>query len=193
MAVSFGINTLNNEQQKIIDKHLTFKAEEPSFLKFKKANGSASSLQEPVRMYYSNNGIIYLPFRFSCSFFNKNFNINTDFETIYENKKDKFSGKLLPRQIEPFQEAIRYLQTYRTVTIALYPGFGKTFLGAMLTWCLNLKTCVLVHRENVGKQWMTTYKRYFDLDDKYIWFVGDKLNREAKILVCMAGRTRFYI
>ena len=56
------------------------------------------------------------------------------------------------------------MKEFRTVTIALYPGFGKTFMGAMLTWKLNYKTCVLVHRDNVGKQWVKTFKNYFDID-----------------------------
>lgn len=198
MSVVFDLKTLDKEQSEKICKHLTFIPEENKFVRPNKFNIDGG---EPVRMYYTKDGKTRLPYRFSCAFFKKIFNIDKDFPKIYTDKKDKFSGRLLDRQKEPFKEAVKYLKKYNTVTIALYPGFGKTFMGTMLSWYLNLYTCVLVHRENVGKQWVKTFEKYFDLKEQDIWYVGekftldgkkygpDKIKSEAKIIICMDGRT----
>ena len=184
MAVVFNIKDLEGKEAKI-DKMLTFIPKKLPFMK----NNFGPALTEPVKMYLVAGDKISLPYRFSSCFFNKKYHQTNTYPSIFEDKTNKFSGKLLDRQKEPFEQAIKYLYTHSTVTIALYPGFGKTFLGCMLSWYINKKTCILVHRENVGKQWIKTFQRYFDLEDKYIWFVDNKPNPEAKILICMNGRT----
>ena len=105
-------------------------------------------------------------------------------------ENETFVGKLLARQEQPYGEAIRYLEKCNTCTIALYPGFGKTFLGCMISHKLNLVTCVLVHRDNVGRQWVKSFKNFIpSLKDDDIWFVDNKSRDSAKIMVCMADRT----
>jgi len=111
-----------------------------------------------------------------------------EYEKLYTDDLE-FKGKLLQRQEEPYRQSIEYLKKFNTCTIALYPGFGKTFLGCMLTHKLNKITCILVHRENVGKQWIKSFKSYIpDLKDEDLWYVNDK-PKDAKIMVCMSGRT----
>lgn len=184
MAVVFALKSLEGKEAKI-DKMLTFIPKKLPFIK----NNFGAALTEPVKMYLLKDKEISLPYRFSCCFFDKKYHQDKIYPTIFEDKTNKFSGKLLDRQKEPFEQAIKYLYTYNTVTIALYPGFGKTFLGCMLSWYINKKTCILVHRENVGKQWVKTFQKYFDMDEKYIWFVNNKPNPEAKVVICMNGRT----
>ena len=186
MSVIFNLKDLDNETSEKIIKYLTFI---PEINKFTRPNKFSQDAGESVKMYYTKDGKTRLPYRFSCSFFKKIFNIDIKFPKIFEDQKNKFSGKLLDRQKDPFKEAISYLKKYNTVTIALYPGFGKTFMGSMLSWYLNLYTCVLVHRENVGKQWVKTFEKYFDLKKEEIWYVDDKIKKDAKILICMDGRT----
>ena len=141
-------------------------------------------------MYFTSGRYTSLPYTFACNYFQKRFHLEQEFQKIYPNQNGMFLGKLLDRQKEPFKEAISYLKKFGTVTIALYPGFGKTFLGVMISWFLNLHVCVLVHRDNVGKQWIKSFTQYFkNLTENEIWFVDDKPKLEAKILVCMDGRT----
>jgi hypothetical protein len=185
MAVIFDLISLKGHEKKI-DKLLTFK-EKNSFSKF---SNFSSTNTKTVKMYITDNKKVNIPYRFACVYFNKFYNQDKEYPFIFENKEGKFSGKLLPRQEEPYEQAIKYLYKYKTVTIALYPGFGKTFLGCMLSWYINKKTCILVHRENVGKQWVKTFKNYLPLNDEDIWFVDDKYKKNAKILICMNGRVK---
>ena len=186
MAIVFDLISIKGHEKKI-DKLLTFK-EKKYFSKFN--NFSSSNNIKTVKMYLTNNKKVNIPYRFACVYFDKIYNQDKEYPKIFENKEGKFQGKLLSRQEEPYREAINYLYKYKTVTIALYPGFGKTFLGCMLSWYINKRTCILVHRENVGKQWVKTFKNYLPLEDKDIWFVNDKYKKDAKILICMNGRVK---
>lgn len=189
MSAVFNLKDLDEKTSNKIVKALTFVPSNPGFQKFAK-NQSYIPSPEPIRMYQTKEGKTRLPFQFSCLFFKKRFNQEKTFSKIYENPNGKFTGKLLDRQKEPFKESVSYIKKHNTVTIALYPGFGKTFMGVMLAWYLNKKVCVLVHRDNVGKQWIKSFKQYFsELSEDDIWFVDNKVKENAKILVCMDGRT----
>ena len=187
MSVSFAIKNFNDEESKKINDMLTFLPTDPVMKKFNPAMKFQSS-GAAVRMIYCSEGKVHLPYRFACSYYNKFFNQDTDKYANIHEKKRKFSGQLLDRQKEPFKRAVEYLKQYRTVTIALYPGFGKTFMGVMLSWYINKSTCVLVHRENIGKQWVKTFLKYMDLSKDDVWFVDDKVPPQPKIMVCMDGR-----
>lgn len=209
MAVRFILKDIPEEQQKKIDKLLTFQPENFVFNKF----SFNPSKDDKVKTYFSKEGIVHLPFYFSAVYYKKYFNQEKKYLKIFEDNNGKFAGKLLPRQIEPFKNAIEHLNKYRTTTIALYPGFGKTFMGVMLSWYYNLKTCVLVHRDNVGKAWIKTFKNclkqslptpnikgnnkpYFissleNGEDDITWVdEKGKYNKNAKIFVVMDTRVK---
>lgn len=185
MSVVFDIREFSQEIQKKIDKMLTFvPIENKNFNK----QFSFEAAATPVKCYYAKEGKVYLPYRFACALMKKVYNMDKH-PPISEDKSLEFKGKLLARQEEPYRSSLEYLKKYNTCTIALYPGFGKTFLGCMLAHRLNRVTCILVHRENVGKQWIKSFKSYIpDLKDEDIWYVNDK-PKDAKIMVCMSGRT----
>ena len=153
MSVVFDLSTFPVEMQKRIDKMLTFTPIQNK--SFNKSFSFEASL-EPVKCYYTENKKVHLPYRFACTLLNKVFNMEK-FPPISPDKSLEFKGKLLSRQEEPYEQALEHLKRYNTTTIALYPGFGKTFLGCMLSHRLNRITCVLVHRENVGKQWIKSF------------------------------------
>ena len=187
MSVRFSLKDLDEKTSNRIVKALTFRPKIPPHLQ---KNQKYQQSLEPIRMYYTSEGETRLPFQFSCLFFKKRFNQDKIFSKIYEEPNGKFTGKLLDRQREPFKESISLLKKHNTVTIALYPGFGKTFMGVMLAWYLNKRVCVLVHRDNVGKQWVKSFRQYFsELTDDDIWFVDDKTKPNAKIIISMDGRT----
>lgn len=185
MSVVFPISKFSQEIQKNIDKMLTFTPLDTK--SFNKGFSTFQPSMSPVKCYYTKDGIVHLPYRFACSLTKKIHNMG-DYEKLHGGDLE-FKGKLLPRQEEPYKQALEFLKKYNTCTIALYPGFGKTFLGCMLTHKLNKITCILVHRENVGKQWIKSFKNYIpDLKDEDLWYVDNK-PKESKIMVCMSGRT----
>ena len=210
MAVRFILKDIPEDQQKKIDNLLTFDPETPNFKKYDHSFSfiPSSNIEEKrVKMYFSKEGIVHLPFWFAAVYYKKYFNQDKKYQKIFEDQNGKFAGKLLARQIEPFKKAIEHLNKHQTTTIALYPGFGKTFMGVMLSWYYNLKTCVLVHRDNVGKAWLKTFKNYFketlktpdnkevlipSIKEDDITWVNEKgkYNKDAKIFVVMDTRVK---
>lgn len=185
MSAVFKLSDFTQDVQKNIDKMLTFTPVESK--SFNKSFGTFEPSMSPVKCYYTKDGKVHLPYRFACALTKKVHNMG-EYEKLYTDDLE-FKGKLLPRQEEPYRQSLEYLKKFNTCTIALYPGFGKTFLGCMLTHKLNKITCILVHRENVGKQWIKSFKSYIpDLKDEDLWYVNDK-PKNAKIMVCMSGRT----
>ena len=182
MSVKFILKDISEEEQKKINKLLTFKPIANDQFRGKNSFRPYNVVNEgSVQMYFAREGIIRLPFYFSNIYYDKIFNQEKKYPTIFEDQNGKFCGKLLDHQIEAFKKSIAYLDIYRTVTIALYPSFGKTFLGTMLSWYYNLKTCVLVHRDNVGKSWLKTFKNYFATKIKTPNIKGNKSNKSKDL------------
>jgi len=189
MAVSFSFEKLKEMGVTAdIAKKLTLRSKN-LMPQFKKNHFSSNEQVVTVKMFFVKNKKIYLPFTFSKNYFKTTFNQKENYPQIFDSRDGKFRGSLLERQIEPFNEAREYLKKEKTVTIALYPGFGKTFLGCMLSWYLNLYTCVLIHQESIAKQWVKTFQKYFDLPPEEIVLVTGKTDfSKAKVIVAMDGR-----
>lgn len=186
MSVVFSLDHFNRDKQNEIDKMLTFV---PLQQKFNNSFNVHTPPEAPIKCYYVSNNKLHLPYRFACALTKKIHNMG-EYPKLSPQKTLEFKGTLLPRQKEPYQMALDYIGRFNTCTIALYPGFGKTFLGCMLSHKLNLITCILVHRESIGKQWIKSFKSYIPgLQDRDLWYVDNKVNPDAKIMVCMSGRT----
>lgn len=90
-------------------------------------------------------------------------------------------------QQEPMQEIMNYLDQYYTVTIAVYPGWGKTLAGMYLSIRLGLVTCIMMSLKSVLKGWATTSKMFPGFK---IWVVGGgkPCPEDVDIILCMDGR-----
>ncbi len=68
----------------------------------------------------------------------------------------------------------------------MYPGFGKTILGASLASRVKLMTVILVHREILTVQWKKTFE---DFTTAKVWIVGEKNPpSECDVIICMDTR-----
>lgn len=121
--------------------------------------------------------IISLPFFFGRFFTAKN---RITLEPMMNHPIHPFSfvGELRPDKQSVIEEALQHLESFQTTTLALYPGFGKTILGALLAAKYGLITVVLVHRDNLMKQWLKTFSRNTTAN---IWMVGEKTDKAFHI------------
>jgi hypothetical protein len=104
----------------------------------------------------------------------------------YPNNNFNFIGSLRENQIAVEQESWDQLEKYGTSTLGLYPGFGKTILGAKLASRAKLLTVVLVHREILTIQWKKTFN---DFTDAVVWIVGEKIIPSSyNVIICMDTR-----
>ena len=139
---------------------------------------------KPIIFYRNEQDKIYLPYLFASSLFQIIPNIDHQFMST----NLIFTGSLRPTQIEVELEAWTQLQHFGTTTLGLYPGFGKTILGAKLASRTQLLTVILVHREILTTQWKKTFDDFTNAKD-HIWIVGEKNPPlTCTIIICMDTR-----
>lgn len=180
--------------------------------------GGKKKPQTIVNMYMVEDGILYLPFTFAHRYikqlpnevkvkFMKYLKEDKEYPKIFEKDEDgnstkagKFLGKPRDYQQEVYEKGIAELKKHRCVTMALYPSFGKTFLGSLYAWRFNLYTVVLMPLKSVEKLWIKTFVKFWDIPHDQIVVVDDKINKVPKgggptpaergrIFICMDART----
>lgn len=175
MAFRIKRSLISDEQALFIRKNLCLQP-------FVQENRYTKERPDPVLFYNIIDGELHLPYMFSASMFQINPNIDLKFSTSTIN----FKGTLREAQIPVEQEIWDQLTKYGTSTAGLYPGFGKTILGAKSISRAGLLSCVLVHREILTSQWKKTFESFTDAS---VWIVGEKNPPPTcNVIICMDTR-----
>ena len=136
----------------------------------------------PILFYSIDNGVLHLPYLFAASLLQITPNMDIPFPVMTL----EFTGTLRENQVEVETVAWNQLETYGTSTLGLYPGFGKTILGAKLMSRSKLLGVVLVHREILTVQWKKTFE---DFTNAKVWVVGEKEPPPiCDVIICMDTR-----
>lgn len=179
MSVHIEINKLSKEQKEKIVEYLTIKPVENYFAK---NNRFYREEEDKTILFFiidKEKGIIMIPKNVASMILKENI-------TLKYNKTDlRFTGKLRDYQIPVLDNATKMLNEKKGVTLGLYPGFGKTVLGAAMACDKKLLTVVLVHREILLTQWEETFKKN---TNALIWVVGNKIPNECNVIICMDTR-----
>jgi superfamily II DNA or RNA helicase len=132
----------------------------------------------------SSDEIIVLPFMYAAQLLNIIPNKGKDFIEISE---VEFSGELRNYQIPVYNEVKEQIKKFGTSTLGVYPGFGKTVLGAKIACDCGLLTCVMYPRETLGIQWKNTFEKNTNLK---CWIVGDRKGPPEvyHVILCLDGR-----
>lgn len=179
MAFSVKLSDISREKLEIITSMLCL---QPSTLanKYNKNN-----VIEPILFYFMEGGNLHIPYLFGSALFQVIPNLDIQYPTVHVN----FKGSLRENQVAVEKEAWEQLQTKGTSTLGLYPGFGKTILGARLSSRTNLVTVILVHREILTTQWKKTFE---DFTTARVWIVGENNPPSmCDVIICM--NTRWHI
>jgi hypothetical protein len=175
MACSISRSLINDEQALQIRSYLCLT---PKVIQNKY---NRNAVTDPIIFYQYIDQTIHLP----MSFAQKLLSINND-----NNKFAKtgltFTGKLRDYQIDVEEEAWKQMETYRSTTLSLYPGFGKTILGAKLASRTQLLTVILVTNTILLGQWKKTFE---DNTNAKVWIVGENHPPEkCNVIICMDTR-----
>jgi superfamily II DNA or RNA helicase len=191
MSIITEISTLSKDQLHSIVKNLSFCAVDPSEELNKFSKNKKQIVNKTIIQMYSveNNTHIKLPYTYATNSLGlKNNNI---FEKVFEEPFYEFQIDLKEIQIPDSLKALDILQIKNTVILGLPPGFGKTIIGAWLSYVVGYSVCVFFHRDTIGKQWLNTFlKCYSNICDK-IWVVGERdllPNEIPLIILCMNTR-----
>ena len=137
---------------------------------------------EPILFYNIDGDTVHLPYLFAASLFQ----ITPNVDISYPVTQLEFTGVLRENQVSVEHESWGQLETYGTSTLGLYPGYGKTILGAKLASRAKLMTVVQVHREILCGQWKKTFE---DFTNAKVWVVGEKNPPPiCDVIICMDTR-----
>ena len=140
--------------------------------------------QEPNQFdfYRTNDTHVMLPFDYARDFIRGNPNSGID----HARCDMKFTGQLRPNQVDVDRDVTEQLNQFRTSTVGLYPGFGKTVLATKKVCDLGYLAVVLLHREILCIQW----KKAFESNTNCaVWVVGEKDPPPmCQVIICMAQR-----
>jgi hypothetical protein len=178
MAFTVPLSSISPIQRKAMSEMLCLQP----VTQYNKYNNSEPP--EPILLLHINqhNNTIELPYLFGSSLLQVIPNENITFPTT----NLTFTGTLRDHQIPVEEESWGQIQKYGTSTLGLYPGFGKTILGAKIASRSKLLTVVLVHREILTTQWKKTFQ---DFTNANVWIVGEKNPPNiCDVIICMDTR-----
>lgn len=146
---------------------------------------SGRDSKESILFYKIDGPDILLPYYFAGILTNKSINSLREFPIT----NFSFTGTLRPNQEPVAEEAVDHLSSFGTTLLAVYPGFGKTVLGAFLSQWSKLKTLIFYHRSILGQQWLSTFT---ECTDAKVWLVDgpEEPDEPYDIVLCMD--TQFY-
>lgn len=176
MAFAIARDKVTDEMALQIRKMLCFQPEEAR----SRYNGAGG--KEPILFYFLENGILHLPYLYAAALYQ----IIPNIDRPFPQPQWQFSGSLRDRQIPVEAEAWQQLEERGTSILGLYPGFGKTIMGAKLASRVGLITCVLVHREILTGQWRHTFEK---VTNARTWIVGEpNPPSTCDVIICMDTR-----
>ena len=96
-----------------------------------------------------NGGQLVLPFAYAS----RALRIERPLRSTFPASKHSFNGTLREEQKIARKEAVKMLNTRGSALLALYCGFGKTFLSINIATSIGLRTLVIVNKVVLMKQW----------------------------------------
>ena len=164
----------NSENSKIVKKHLFIK---------KISTNSKFNSTEILKSFISDDRYYYVPLGFYSSLMKKHPNIDSDFQKI----EMKFTGILREYQIEPTEEALKYIKSYGMCLFDVCTAFGKTIVSSFMVCELSILTVVLISIKSLIIQWCKTFS---DFTNASVWDCSksDKNKPENfNVIICMIG------
>ena len=120
-----------------------------------------------ITLYKRIDDDIHLPYCYASALFDIYPNDNIEFPKI----NIEFITTLRDYQIPVEEQIYNIIQDYGSGILGVYPGFGKTMLGASITCKLGYKTAILVPRVGLCEQWEKTFK---NATNAITWIFGEQ-------------------
>lgn len=186
MAVRLKLDSLTDQQKKIIREKLYFQPAKTNFA----VNKFVSQEEDPILFYLldkSTNEII-LPYTFANSLMGRH--INSQLE--YPKGQFYFTGKLRTPQVPVAEKALDQLLNHGAVILNLPTGFGKSAISSYLSAQLSSQpfcgiTLILTNRQTIQTGWVETFKQN---TTAVVWVIENKIKipERCNVIISMDGR-----
>lgn len=154
---------LTEEQKELIKKELYFTPTE--FKPQTKYFSYGRVSKKEVAFYTQDDNYVYIPYYYA----KKLLNYIPNNDHFYNIIPMTFTGTLREYQVPVLKQLQQLLYDNHTVTIGLYPGFGKTVIGLQLACTLQHLTLIVIHLDTLIIQHVNTVLQNSNCR---IWIVG---------------------
>lgn len=180
MAVLLDVSTVAIETQLAIKNDLTLvPVKKPLFGK-SQFYGKKKE-EDPICCYFAVDSVLYVPLSFGCTISRSIPNATKTYPVV----PIEFTGTLRDYQVPVFAEMCQHFAEFHTSSLFVYPGFGKTLMGAIAMAKAKLLGCVLLTMTLLIDQWAHTFTKVTNA--KY-WIVGEPMPSEFSVIICMEER-----
>lgn len=150
MSVAVERSTLSAEQRAYIRKGTHVVAT------LNHVGGQTYASRPPIYFFHEDAQWTYLPFDFGCRLFGCYPHDDQPYPVVeYDSRVE-----LRDYQVEIVREALGQLREYRTTTLKIYTGGGKTVIACHLMAQLGLRTLVMTPNLSLGQQWAAVIQQY---------------------------------
>lgn len=111
--------------------------------------------------YIESEKFLLIPRNFPIQQFTFDYNIR---DVRHEGQEIDITHNITPRS-EAQEKAINYIMSNEQATLQLAPGVGKTVISIYMIAERKRKTLILVHRDDLSKQWRNRLKQFTNLQD----------------------------
>jgi superfamily II DNA or RNA helicase len=157
MSIQVDINTLKDDQKRLIIKELHFKKTPPKPKNPKMIKKTYGPIKEIVAYRIDDTEQMFLPFYFAKN----TLSFKAPLRDTYQPVMLSFSGSLREGQKLVKDETLGLLNSYGSVLLALHVGFGKSILSLYLATLIRMPTIIIVHRIMLIEQWIDSIKKNF--------------------------------
>jgi hypothetical protein len=172
MSIRIEKSKFTQEQKDIISKFLIYSVNQDSYY-------GSNETPTVIKLFLSDNENVLIPF----SFAKKLCKINPP---TFSSRKMNFTGSFFDHQTRVFEESKNILSEKNTVILGLYPGFGKTIMGAALSCYLNKRTCVAIVQTVLPKQWIEAFSKFTD-SKVIVWDGKSIINSNIDVVIVTSG------
>lgn len=180
MSARLRYSSLSTSHKELIKKELCIQPAQTHFSKKK----FYIPPPDPVNFFLLDkaNDAVIVPYIFA----NYICKTNINFSRVYPSSNYDFTGSLLVDQVPVSEESYKFLTETGTVTLGLYPGFGKTILSAYLIAKLGVPALVMFNRDTLQTQWAETFRKFTTAK---VWMVGEEAPPSSfNVILCMDKR-----
>ncbi len=178
MSIEVDKKSIDKNTEQLIFKFLVFRENKKSNVKL-----SINIVAEPINGFINAREKVYIPLCFGKKLMGENYkNPN---EKNWKTADIDFTGKLFCHQIDVADTIESKLRATSGSVLGLYPGFGKTVVGAYIASKIKMRTAIVFTQKVLDEQWLKTFQNFTKTS---IWSCNsNKQYNNEDVLLLMVG------
>lgn len=182
MSISVKLSSLSDIHLQAIKKE-TYIIPRPSF--FKSKFGASNTSRKAIYFNLKIGDYLYLPFSYACGLFGCYPNDYHDYTKIEIHNNIQLVKNEYLDQHAIIDEALDQLNKYRTTTMKIFTGGGKTMMSIYLMSKLGYRTLIMCPNVSICEQWKNAIENH---TDSQVSVLSSNTDLNCQVLICYYDR-----